>query len=58
MPPSSVRSPLPPSLLTECPLLTPLPDGTRAAVARKLVEVAESYYDCRSKHRALVEAVK
>jgi hypothetical protein len=52
------RSPIPPSLTSPCPDLEALQDGTGAAVLRKLIEVAEQYYDCQRKHRALVEAVR
>lgn len=56
--PSGDRAPLPPSLTSPCPDLSPLSDGTGASVLRKLIEVAEQYYECQRKHGALVEAVK
>ena len=58
MTPSEARSPIPANLTAPCADLTPLEEGTGAAVLRKIVEVAEMYYDCRRKHEALVEAVK
>lgn len=58
-PPSGAeRAPIPPSLTSPCPDLSPLSDGTGASVLRKLIEVAEQYYDCQRKHRELVNAVK
>jgi len=39
-------------------MLTPLSDGSGAAVLRKLVEVSEDYYACKREHDALIEAVK
>lgn len=49
--------PLPGNLTAECPPLSPLEGKTGAALARKLLEVSELYYDCRDKHRRLKEAV-
>lgn len=48
---------MPADLLAPCESLTPLADGTAAAVLRKLVEVGESYRDCAARHAALVDAV-
>jgi hypothetical protein len=57
MPPSQERSPLPANLTAPCPNLTPLDGPSGASVLRKLVEVAEAYYECQRRHRALAEAV-
>ena len=56
--PSGVRMELPANLTSPCPQLTELQDGQAGTVLRKLIEVAESYYECADKHRALVEAVR
>ena len=59
--PSMVPSPrpaLPADLTRRCPDLTPLEDGTKAAVLRKLAEVGALYYDCQATHDGLVEAVQ
>lgn len=39
-------------------MLTALSDGNAATVLRKLIEVAQAYYECRDKHQALTEAVR
>lgn len=57
-PPSTDRQPLPPSLTTACPDLTPLDDAQGGSVLRKLIETSEMYYECRRRHRALADAVK
>ena len=43
--PSPTVSPL---TVAMCPALTPLADDTFGATARKLVEVAQTYYRCRA----------
>lgn len=58
MPPSKGRAPLDVSLLTPCPPLLPLDDGTGASLLRKLIEVSEMYYDCALSKDKLGEAVK
>lgn len=50
--------PLPADLVQACPDLTPIEDGTAAAVLRKLVEASQAYYDCQARHAGLVEAVQ
>lgn len=49
--------PLPASLLAECQAPTSLDNGTGRTVLNKIVELAELYNDCASKHKALVQAV-
>lgn len=56
-PPSEERAPIPANLTVECPALDPLKDATGASVLRKLIEVSRLYYECRSRHKRLVEAV-
>ena len=51
------RAPLPPSLLTPCPALSILEDGSRAAVLRKLVEISALYHECSQRQAALSQAV-
>lgn len=48
---------MPPNLIQACPDLSPLNDGTGAAVLRKIVEVSKLYYECQRRHGALVKAV-
>ena len=55
---SAARAPLDASLTAECPVLSPLAEGTGAAVLRKMIEVSDAYYDCAARHRALVNAVR
>lgn len=57
IPPLPDRAPLPASLLTPCPPLPELTDGTGEAVLTSLIDVSHSYYDCKDKHAALVNAV-
>lgn len=52
------RPPLPANLTAPCLPLTPLEDGTGAAVLRKLVEVSGAYYDCAARHGSLSDAVR
>src|SRR3990167_5174616 len=52
------RSPLPPNLLTPCPLLSNLENGSGAAVLRKFVDVGQLYHECRQRHDALINAVQ
>ena len=58
MPPSQGRTPLDASLVEPCPPLSPLADGTGAAVLRKLIEVGDAYADCSARHRRMVEATR
>jgi hypothetical protein len=57
-PPSEGRAPIEASLTSECPALEPMENATGAVVLRKLIEVSRLYYDCRSKHKRLDEAVE
>ena len=52
------RAPLPPSLLTPCPNLPELADGSGEAILRTLVDVAQLYYECQDRHEALATAVQ
>src|SRR3972149_3177586 len=52
------RSPLPPNLLTACPTLSNLENGSKAAVLRKFVDVGQLYHECRQRHDALINAVQ
>jgi hypothetical protein len=54
---ASMPRSLPVNLTRLCPDLTPLEEGSGAAITRKLVEVSELYYDCQRRHRALVESL-
>lgn len=49
--------PIPAALTQPCPPLTPLADGTGAAVLKKLVEVAGQYHECAAAKDALDTAV-
>ena len=57
-PPLPDRAPIPANLTSPCPSLTPLDEGSGAAVLRKVVEISEQYYDCARKHKGLANAVK
>ena len=56
--PSEARAPIPPSLTAPCQPLQPLSDGLAATVLRWITETAESYRECSSKHKALIEATR
>lgn len=56
--PSQGRAPIDASMTAPCPELKPLASGTGKAVLNKLVEVSKAYYDCRSRHRRLADAVE
>lgn len=47
---------IPANLATSCPDLTPLADGTGAAVLKWGVGTVKSYQDCQDRHKRLVEA--
>jgi hypothetical protein len=55
MPPSTGRTPPDASLVEPCPPLSPLADGTGAAVLRWILGTVDAYTDCQSRHRRLVE---
>lgn len=57
-PPSSERAPIPASLTSPCPDLSPLENGEAGTLLRWIVEVSGLYRDCSNKHGALVEAVR
>lgn len=50
--------PYPPSLTRSCPPLGALKDGKAATVARALIDDAQAYDECASRHRRLVEAAE
>lgn len=52
------RVKLPAQLLTHCPDLLQLKGGTGADVLDNIVNNANTYYACRAKDDALVQAVK
>jgi hypothetical protein len=56
--PSEARSPIPPSLTSQCDPLPDLEDGTAATVLRWIVGASEAFHACDRKHKALVEAVR
>lgn len=56
--PSEGRIALPANLIQPCPPLTDLEDAKGGTVLRKLIEVAEMYYDCAQSKQALIDAVQ
>jgi len=42
---------------TECPELTKLDNGKISTLAGKVVEVSGEYYQCRAKHKALIDMI-
>lgn len=55
---SGVRQSLPANLLTPCPDLDPLNDGSAETILRTLVEVSQLYYECQSRQASLAAAVQ
>ena len=55
---SGVRQSLPANLLTPCPDLEPLNDGSAETILRTLVEVSQLYYECQSRQASLAAAVQ
>jgi len=55
---SGVRQALPANLLTPCPDLPALDDGSAETTLRTLVEVSQLYYECQARHDALSAAVR
>lgn len=52
------RPPIPVNLTTPCPSLSPLLEATFPMLAGKIVDVSAKYYECKSKHEALVKALE
>ena len=55
---SGVRQSLPANLLTPCPDLEPLNDGSAETILRTLVENSQLYYECQSRQASLAAAVQ
>lgn len=54
----TAAAPIPATLLLPCPPLFPLLEGTFPEVSANLVRSAGMYYECKSRHADLIEAIK
>lgn len=49
---------LPANLLTPCPDLPPLDNGSAETILRTIIETSQLYYECQSRQASLAAAVQ